>query len=36
MIKLYKIEKNEIKFVDYGVKNKSEDYAAQGYIVIEK
>ena len=34
MIKLYKIINNELKFVDYGIKNKAEEYTKQGYIVV--
>lgn len=34
MIKLYKLTKDGIKFVDYGVKNLADSYIKQGYIII--
>lgn len=34
MIKLYKLTKDGIKFVDYGVKNLADSYILQGYIII--
>lgn len=36
MIKLYRLTKDGIKFVDYGVKAMAESYIKQGYIVIYK
>lgn len=36
MIRLYKITKDGLKFVDYGVNSQADNYSKQGYIVIYK
>lgn len=36
MLKLYKITKKGLEFIDYGVKSKADSYSKQGYIVVYK
>lgn len=33
-VELYKIVKNDLVHVDYGVESKIDSYTAQGYIVL--